>query len=142
MTTLAKVEANRRNARLSTGPRTGAGKAVVATNAVSHGIFARMPVLDGAHSSDWDRHRAGVVAALAAAGLLEVSFAERIALLLWQLGRLARYQAAVTNAAIEDAILLPPDTDPVERAHLPTGQWEDDYLVSSELNLRMARKNL
>src|SRR5262245_54799523 len=113
MTTLAKVQANRRNARLSTGPRTAAGKAVVAANAIRHGIFANLPVVAGENSADWDRHRAGVVAALAPAGLLELAFAERVALLLWQSARLARYQVAVTTAAIEDAMLLPPDTDPL-----------------------------
>jgi hypothetical protein len=35
-----KTEANRRNARLSTGPRTGAGKAIVARNALRHGLGA------------------------------------------------------------------------------------------------------
>ena len=35
-----RIEANRRNAARSTGPRTEAGKARVARNAVTHGFFA------------------------------------------------------------------------------------------------------
>jgi hypothetical protein len=35
-----KIEANRRNAKRSTGPRTAAGKARVARNAIKHGFFA------------------------------------------------------------------------------------------------------
>jgi hypothetical protein len=38
MTSAAKVEANRRNARRSTGPRSKAGKARVARNAFKHGL--------------------------------------------------------------------------------------------------------
>ena len=35
-----KIEANRRNARLSTGPRTEAGKDRSRNNAIKHGIFS------------------------------------------------------------------------------------------------------
>jgi hypothetical protein len=38
MTSPAKIRANRRNARRSTGPRTLAGKAIVARNARRHGL--------------------------------------------------------------------------------------------------------
>ena len=103
MTTLAKLEANRRNARSSTGPRTAAGKAVVAANAIRHGIFARLPVVPGEDPAGWDAHRAGILLALAPVGLLEVTLAERVALLLWRMGRLARYEAATTAAAVADA---------------------------------------
>ena len=47
MVSQRKLLANRRNARKSTGPRTANGKAASAANAVSHGIFARPPVLPG-----------------------------------------------------------------------------------------------
>ena len=38
MTSARKLEANRRNARASTGPRTAAGKARAAQNARRHGL--------------------------------------------------------------------------------------------------------
>lgn len=38
---LQKLSANRRNAQLSTGPKTEAGKAKSALNAVKHGIFTK-----------------------------------------------------------------------------------------------------
>jgi hypothetical protein len=38
MTSPAKIRANRRNALKSTGPRTRAGKAIVACNALQHGL--------------------------------------------------------------------------------------------------------
>jgi hypothetical protein len=40
MATPAQIEANRRNARKSTGPRTAAGKAASSRNAVTHGLTA------------------------------------------------------------------------------------------------------
>ena len=38
---LQKISANRRNAQLSTGPKTEAGKAKSALNAVKHGICTK-----------------------------------------------------------------------------------------------------
>lgn len=40
MTTAAQLAANRRNAMLSTGPRSEAGKAATSRNAVKHGLLA------------------------------------------------------------------------------------------------------
>ena len=51
MTSEKQMEANKKNALLSTGAVTDGGKAVVARNAVKHGIFARdiiIPTGDGA----------------------------------------------------------------------------------------------
>ena len=47
MATAAQIEANRRNAQRSTGPKTNEGKARVRRNAITHGMTARtiMPVL-------------------------------------------------------------------------------------------------
>src|SRR6185369_6699675 len=45
MATQAQINANRRNARKSTGPRTDAGKAAVRQNALRHGYCAGIPIL-------------------------------------------------------------------------------------------------
>lgn len=139
MTTPAKVEANRRNALRSTGPRTAACKALVARNSVRHGVFAHLPVLPGESPYEWDRHRAGVIASLAPVGLLERTLAERAALILWRLARLARFEVGVTAAAVEDAGLLPPETDPCRAALQPPGLNTDNYLKMTDQNLRAAR---
>jgi hypothetical protein len=139
MTTLAKIEANRRNAKLSTGPRTPAGKAAVARNPVRHGVFAHLPVVPGENPYDWDRHRAGVVASLAPVGLLERTLAERVALLLWRLARLARFEAGTTAAAVEDAGLLPPEAEAVTAFFYTPTTTTDDYLKATKQQLRLAR---
>src|SRR5215831_16050925 len=45
MPTLKQIEANRRNAGLSTGPRTEAGKAASSRNALKSGIYSNREVL-------------------------------------------------------------------------------------------------
>jgi hypothetical protein len=47
MATIKQIEANRRNARKSTGPRTSAGKSVTRLNALQHGLFAQDPIIPG-----------------------------------------------------------------------------------------------
>jgi len=103
MTTIARRVANCANALQSTGPRSLAGKQTVARNAISHGIFAAVPVVMGEDEGEWDEHRAGVVATLGAEGTTEVALAERAASILWRLRRLVRYEAAKTAVAQEKA---------------------------------------
>ena len=45
--TPAKIEANRRNAQKSTGPKSAAGKAVAKLNALKHGVLAQTVVVRG-----------------------------------------------------------------------------------------------
>src|SRR5438128_1743716 len=45
MTTPAQIEANRRNAQKSTGPKTAQGRAVVSLNGLRHGLRAETAVL-------------------------------------------------------------------------------------------------
>jgi hypothetical protein len=104
MTTERQAEANRRNALASTGPRTSNGKAVVARNAVKHGALSSFAVIPGVERvEDWQAHRDGIMRGLVPVGLLETRLAERVALLLWRLDRVARYEAAVTTAALDRA---------------------------------------
>jgi hypothetical protein len=104
MTTERQADANRRNALASTGPRAPNGKAVVARNAVKHGALSTLPVLPGLErAEDWEAHRDGVVRGLAPVGLLEARLAERAALLLWRLDRVARYETAVIVVGLDEA---------------------------------------
>ena len=57
MTTPAKVEANRRNARKSTGPRTLVGKARSSKNAVRHGLLSRDVLLPDEDPEQFDTFR-------------------------------------------------------------------------------------
>ncbi len=82
------------------GPKTDRGKAVVRLNAVRHGVLSVSPVIPVLESEeDWQAHRAALLASLAPEGHLEQTLAERAALVLWRLQRLARYEReAIVNA--------------------------------------------
>lgn len=136
MKSLARSKSGRGVARLATGPGTVAGSAAPC------GAFAHLPVVPGESPHEWDGHRAGVVASLAPVGLLEVNLAERAALLLWRLARLARFEAGTTSAAVEDAGLLPPGADPFAAVFHPQSLNADNYLKLTEQSLRAARLNL
>ena len=87
MATEAQTNANRANAQKSTGPRTPEGKAVVAQNAVQHGLLARQAVIPGEDGEEFDRYRAQMRAELAPVGLVEARLVERIVGLSWRLQR-------------------------------------------------------
>src|SRR5947207_5682305 len=55
MATPAQIEANRRNAFQSTGPRTPQGKAAVSMNSLRHGLRARTVVLPGENREEFNQ---------------------------------------------------------------------------------------
>src|SRR4030081_2397101 len=55
MATTAQIEANRRNALKSTGPRTPEGKAAVSMNSLCHGLRARTVVLPGENREEFNQ---------------------------------------------------------------------------------------
>jgi hypothetical protein len=104
MTTLLKIEANRDNALASTGPRTSEGRAIVSGNAIRHGLLSWKPVIPGLENAeDWETHLDRTLDSLAPVGYAETLLAERAALLLWRLGRVARYEREATAIALENA---------------------------------------
>ena len=99
-----QLTANRRNARKSTGPKTAGGKAIVSQNALRHGLLSELRVLPGLErQEDWQAHIERTLADLNPVGYMEEILAERIALLLWRLGRVARYERGTAAAAFENA---------------------------------------
>jgi hypothetical protein len=108
MTSIKQVEANRRNALQSTGPKTSAGKAVSAKNAIRHGALATMAIPIFETEAEWEEHRAAVVASLYPEGFLETELAERVAFCLWRLKRVARAEREVITVGqetVEEAYL-------------------------------------
>ena len=85
MTSLRQRAANRRNAQLSTGPRTKAGLKRAAANALKHGLNAPID------SSFWVDHLEGLSALLQSEGL-DPSAAHEIAIRLIEFERNLAYQ--------------------------------------------------
>ena len=90
------------------GPNTQEGKEVVRWNATRHGISSPAPVVPGLEKrEDWQGHRDGILDNLAPVGGLEVTLAERIALLTWRLHRVTRYETeaiSISQETIEEDI--------------------------------------
>ena len=76
------------------GPRTKAGKARVACNALTHGLSTARLVVPGERRDDWTAHCRAVVEALAPIGPVELALAERVASVLWRLPRVTAYEEA------------------------------------------------
>ncbi len=142
MTTLAKIEANRANAKKSTGPRTAEGKAAAALNAVRHAVLSAAPVVPGEDPAAWADHLAGVLASLAPAGLLEERLAARAASLLWRLDRLTRFEAASVTAGVESAVLPRPTDEGDPLAGFDLGRAADlpEALAAARDKARKAGK--
>jgi hypothetical protein len=58
MSSQRKIDANRRNAQHSTGPRTPQGKGKVATNSCTHGLCSRNAILPEEDPAEWRLRRA------------------------------------------------------------------------------------
>ena len=96
MATRRQIEANRRNAQKSTGPRSAAGKAASAANALVHGFTAaRTLVLADEDEGAFATMRRCVVADLDPLDAVQAALAQRIAILLWRLERASRLEAEV-----------------------------------------------
>jgi hypothetical protein len=90
------------------GLKTEQGKAVVRWNATRHGISSPKPVVPGLENTeDWKSHLEGIMENLSPVGHLEVTLAERVALLSWRLHRVTRFETgaiATSQETIEDDI--------------------------------------
>jgi hypothetical protein len=99
-------EANRRNALQSTGPKTVEGAEGCKMNALCHGLRSVQTVIPGEDAAQWEAHRAAIVDDVAPLGAMEFALTELVAVKLWRLGRVIRYEAdLIANAQSEDELL-------------------------------------
>ncbi len=103
MATVRQIAANRRNARKSTGPRTGAGKSVSRLNGVRHGLTAGTTVLQGEDAKAFAGLRRELIDRLTPKGPVEDELVDRLAALLWRLRRAPVAEAALLAALDEEA---------------------------------------
>jgi hypothetical protein len=95
-TSLAKIEANRKNALMSTGAVTEEGKEIVSKNAVKHGVFAKDLIIasgDGRENEDEYRELLhNLIESLNPQGQMEHLLVEKIAVDFWRLRRVLRFE--------------------------------------------------
>src|SRR5579864_6283028 len=87
MSSFRQIEANRRNARLSTGPKTEDGKRTSRRNAVRHGLTAETVIKDLEDANDYAAFELAVTSAYEATTAVERELVLRLASLLWRLRR-------------------------------------------------------
>jgi len=95
MTSDAKIEANRRNAAKSTGPKTAEGKASSKMNALKHGLLSEAALLPDENEDQFDAFREGMLRQLQPVGELEELLADRVVATAWRLLRAARIEVQV-----------------------------------------------
>ena len=87
MTSLKQIEANRRNALKSTGPRSEEGKQRASQNAVRHGLTAETVVEPIEDPEDYKAFEQAVAANYDVESAVERELVLRLASLLWRLRR-------------------------------------------------------
>src|SRR5215211_8060670 len=95
MTSDKQADANRRNARKSTGPKTPEGKEVSRLNAVKHGLLSQEVLLRGEDEATLKEFSEGLMAELQPEGVLENMLIEDIIAAHWRLRRLRRVDAGI-----------------------------------------------
>jgi len=98
-----KLEANRRNAAKSTGPRTAQGKAKVSLNAVTHGMTAATVVLPHEDEQAYQHRLEAWTGELKPPGELGQYLVERVVRISWQLDRADTFEQARLARRIQEA---------------------------------------
>jgi hypothetical protein len=101
MTTFRQIEANRRNALTSTGPKTAAGKEQSRRNAVRHGLTAETVIGLLEDAEDYRLFEVAVIADYDAQSAVERELVLRLASLLWRLRRATTMETGLFEIQVE-----------------------------------------
>ena len=93
-----QLQANRANAKQSTGPRSQGGKARSRLNSRKHGLTAKTLIIVGECADDFDQLRAELMAEHDPQSALEAELVERLAGILWRLRRAPFFEAAILSS--------------------------------------------
>ena len=120
MATRRQIEANRANAKKSTGPRTQSGKDRARRNARKHGLTPALLVIGDEDPTEFEELRAALMAQYDPQAPTECELVEYLASQFWRLRRIAFFEAAIFAA---------------RRAQVATEMEEESArLVSVEVN--------
>ena len=159
MSTAIKVKANRLNALASTGPKSEDGKAIVAANAVRHGLLSWKPVVAEFESvREWDAHHEQTLLDLRPVGHLETLLAEYSVTLVIDdqrcEGDAVRFEFNGELTAVQDqaaraliphdmgVLVAPPVAGYSERVYQVFGKDVLDQLISVAAELPLAHVGL
>ncbi len=103
MATPQQIQANRANARRSTGPRTPKGKAASAANALKHGLCAQRTVLPAENIEEFQALVAEYEQQFQPATAVERTLIRQLADTEWRMRRVPRLEAAVLAEQLQEA---------------------------------------
>jgi len=98
MTSLKQIEANRRNALKSTGPRSEEGKQRASRNALRHGLTAETVIDSFEDAEDYKLFEEAIAAEYDAESAVERELVLRLASLLWRLRRASLIETGLFEA--------------------------------------------
>ena len=115
MTTELQITANQENSKLSTGAKTSEGKAIVAQNAIKHGLLSHKLILGEEDLESWKILLNGLVETLLPVGMIEQLLVEKIAISFWRQRRLVGAEvAAIRISAITESKRLDLEIENIE----------------------------
>lgn len=107
-TSQKQIEANRRNAKKGTGPKSARGKRILKTNAIKHGILAKEIINSIMLSTEQRREFREIfeelVKVLSPVGIMEEILVEKIAVIYWRLRAVLEMEIGETEASTIDAV--------------------------------------
>jgi len=121
MTSQKQIEANRKNAHKSTGPRTPQGKARSGMNALKHGLMSCQVLLPEEDKKELETFAVRIRPVLAPVGEMELLLTDRIITAAWRLRRVLRVEVAIFNTLREYRVetnpfdILEAETETVRR---------------------------
>lgn len=160
MATDKQIAANRRNALVSTGPRSLAGKQKSSQNSLKHGLTAARALLPGESEEEFRQLRGAMFSTMCPEGALENQLLEHAIELVWRLRRVPAFEIALLEwtahyqAARYDGSTVPVDldaiagrNDPDPYSPQPPSDLQDrlrlgrvfDALLSHDLTGRLSR---
>lgn len=159
MATQKQIDANRRNAQKSTGPKTDAGKASSKFNSLKHGMTAATAVLPYEDPHAYVELREALISHYAPANPIEAMLVETVANAYWRLLRVRRVETATITLGIRGlekrhdvnlesefagdgaiAVLLNQDKDTLRNVERHQARIERCYFQAIEA-LRKAQKD-
>ncbi len=105
MTTEAQIKANQENAKKSTGPTSIEGKQRSSMNAITHGIFANIPLLPGENEEQFKILREDLIKTYQPIDTMEMHLVQRIYLGLIRQQRLQEAEAAKLKISMMPEVL-------------------------------------
>jgi hypothetical protein len=124
MATIKQIDANRRNALKSTGPKTLEGKAAVSMNALRHGLRARTVVLPGENRDEFHHLCDDLEVEWQPQSRTEQFYLEQMAVSQWKLNRM---EVGEANVCKETVISIKTHVPLLDRLWQAQGRMERSY---------------